>query len=100
MKKRIFAFALALSLTAAGLFGCGEEGEEIVVFTTPIPDNVVFTVEETECTKAQLKLLMLSNRDTYGDVYGIDIAEGTNMRAEAELLNYQARSDIIIALWR
>ena len=88
---------MAVVLSSSFLAGCGEEGEEIVVFTTPIPENVVFTVEDTECTKAQLKLLMLSNRDTYGDIYGIDISETANMRTEAELLSYIR--DLTLSQW-
>ena len=87
-KKRLLSCFMAVALLSTVLVSCGEEGEEIVVFTTPIPENVVFTVEDTECTKAQLKLLMLSNRDTYGDIYGIDVSEAANMRTGAELLSY------------
>ncbi|MBR4184076.1 MAG: peptidyl-prolyl cis-trans isomerase [Lachnospiraceae bacterium] len=86
--KRIPALFMAALVLAGSLTACAEEGEEIVVFTTPIPENVVFTVEDTECTKAQLKLLMLSNRDTYGDIYGIDVSEAAAMRTEAELSSY------------
>ena len=87
-KKNIFSLILAAAVLSVSLTACGEEGEEMVVFTTPIPENVVFTVEDTECTRAQMKLLMLSNRDTYGDIYGVDLTETSNMRTETELLSY------------